>query len=230
MVVGKWNAFLGSLRCSQQDQRAHFGEERLPPPKKKKKKKKTKTYPQRNDQPLLTNFFSASNNNNNVVSWDITSVDKSGASMELSNNSSDQSVNTFDKDSAREHSLTQDEIDVENWGNSLPCIWDPGYTICIFQNIGPQPESGFNAKAHHNKNAFKALGSEVGLFAKHCLNKKQIRFMNGSKIVSKERTLTWWTTSMGLTILLIINLVALPFLLMLYLNKNNVQKEWIIQG
>ena len=46
--------------------------------------------------------------------------------------------------------------------------------ICIFQNIGPQPERGFDAKAHHNKNAFKALGPEVGLFAEHCLNKTKI--------------------------------------------------------
>ena len=95
--------------------------------------------------------------------------------MEPSNNSPAQSFDTFEEDSASEHSPTQEEIDVEDWGNSLPCIRDPAYTICTFQNIGPQPESGFDAKAHHNKNAFKAVGPEVGLFAEHCLNKKQIQ-------------------------------------------------------
>ena len=92
--------------------------------------------------------------------------------MEPIDNFSATSVNIFNSDSKK--TPTQAKIDVEDWGNSFPFIRDPGYTICIFQNIGPQPECGFDAKAHHNKNAFKALGPEVGLFAEHGLNKTKI--------------------------------------------------------
>ena len=108
------------------------------------------------------------------MSWDGLSVDKSESSMEPIDNLSETSVNTFKDNSDSEHTPTQSKIDVEDWGNSLPFIQDPGYTICIFQNIRPQPKGGFDAKAHHNKNAFKALGPEVVLFAEHGLNKTKI--------------------------------------------------------
>ena len=114
MVVSKRACAQGSSRRGRTDRRAHFGEERIPSPKKKKKKKKTQKFLRNNDQPVLKNFFSPTQKNNNVVSWDLISVDESGASMEPSNNSPAQSLDTFEEDSASEHSPTQEEIDVEN--------------------------------------------------------------------------------------------------------------------
>ena len=127
----------------------------------------------------------------------------------------------------------QAKIDVKDWGNSLPFIQDPGYTIYIFQNIGPQPKRGFDAKAHHNKNAFKALGPEVRLFAEHGLNETKIdagHSFYANRIALTEHTLTWLITNIGLTVSPTTSLVAPHFPLMLRSSKNNVLKDWTILG
>lgn len=106
-----------------------------------------------------------------IVSGDTLSDAILVTSMGLSNTSSAKSVNSFNEDLEIDHPTTQDEIDVKDWGNSFPSLCNPGYIICIFQNIDPQPLGGYEPKAHHNK---KALGPHVGLFAKHGLNKKNV--------------------------------------------------------
>lgn len=67
----------------------------------------------------------------------------------------------------------QAKIDVKDWGNTLPSLCDPGYMICIFQNIGLQPLGGYEPKTQHKKKAVKALGPQVSFCAKHCLNKRK---------------------------------------------------------
>lgn len=131
---------MSSLRCIQTDKRAHFGEEPVHSPKKKKKK--IKSFTQKNDQATIT-AYSSTNFNNNVVSEDTLSEDTLVTSMEPSNTSSVNSVNSFNedlnsfnKDLEIEQATTQAKIDVKNCGDTLPSLCDPGYMLCTFQNIG----------------------------------------------------------------------------------------------
>ena len=68
--------------------------------------------------------------------------------------------------------------DSEAFGHTFPVAPNPHCSIITFQNIGPQPKSGFNGRVAHNSRSFQNSKASIALFAEHCLNEQHLDLLD----------------------------------------------------